>query len=162
MRKIALCLGLVFVLLAGCATGGGTAAKKPANAEFAAFERVIEKSYATLEGRLAAGKRIAILPINAADKDYGGYAYGTLTVMFENSLKYDMVERKQIDKIIQEQDLQLSGMVSDETAVSIGKLFGAQVIIIGEISGTDSTRRLVFRALDVETGKLLGISQERF
>ncbi|MCL2763100.1 MAG: CsgG/HfaB family protein, partial [Treponema sp.] len=77
-------------------------------------------------------------------------------------IKYDMVERARIDQILQEQNFQISGMVSDDTAVSIGKFLGAQVIIIGDISGSGNTRRLVFRALDVETGKIMGISSERF
>ena len=148
----------LLLLSAACATGGTGSA----NAEFAAFEAVIEKSFGNLEGRLAAGSRIALLPLNAADQDNGSYAYDTLTVMFTNSIKYDMVERAQIDRIIQEQNFQLSGMVSDETAVSIGKFLGAQIIIIGDISGSGNTRRLVFRALDVETGRILGISSERF
>jgi curli biogenesis system outer membrane secretion channel CsgG len=149
--------------LAACATTSGP--KPPATgkaAEFAAFDAVVEKSFATLDGRLAAGSRIALLPLNAEDKNNGGYAYDTLTVMFTNAGKYDMVERARIDQIIQEQNFQMTGIVSDETAVSIGKFLGAQVIIIGDISGSGNTRRLVFRALDVETGKILGISSERF
>ena len=157
----------VFVLFNACATGGGGAAvggsgTKQENAEFAAFDAVIEKSFENLEPRLDAGKRIALLPINAADKENGSYAYDTITVLFTNTLKYDMLERARIDAIITEQDFQYSGMVSDETAVSIGKLLGANVIIIGDISGSGNTRRLVFRALDVETGKIVGISSERF
>ena len=163
MKQTFLGIIAIIALVAGCAT---TTAEKPtaspADAEFAAFEAVIEKSFTTLEPRLAAGNRIALLPLNAEDKDNGGYAYDTMTVKFTNSGKYDMVERARIDQIIQEQNFQLSGMVSDETAVSIGKFLGAQVIIIGDISGTGNTRRLVFRALDVETGKIAGISSERF
>ena len=157
MKKIYFVMAVAAIALAACATGA-----EPANKEFAAFETVIEKSYTTLEGRLATGNRIALLPVSGEDKDSGGYAYDTLTVKFVNSGKYDMVERARIDQIIQEQNFQMSGMVSDETAVSIGKFLGAQVIIIGDISGTGNTRRLVFRALDVETGKILGTSSERF
>ena len=149
----------------GVTAGGGNTAKavnSTANAAFAAFEAVIEKSFDNLEPRVAAGKRVALLPINAADKENGDYAYDTITVMFVNALKYDMVERARINDILQEHNFQLTGMVSDETAVSIGKFLGAEIIIIGDISGSGNTRRLVFRALDVETGKILGISSERF
>jgi len=159
MKQTILCLIAAVIFISACA---GTPKTSPADTEFAAFEAVIDKSFYNLEPRLAAGNRIALLPLNAADKENGDYAYDTLTVMFTNSGKYDMVERAQINQIIQEQNLQLSGMVSDETAVSIGKFLGAQIIIIGDISGSGNTRRLVFRALDVETGKILGISSERF
>ena len=164
MKKVLFCIIAAVMLIAGCgtttpATSGRTSA---ANSEFAAFEAVIEKSFGTLEPRLAAGNRVALLPVSGADQDNASYAYDTLTVKFVNSDKYDMVERARIDQIIQEQNFQLSGMVSDETAVSIGKFLGAQIIIVGGISGTGNTRRLVFRALDVETGKIAGVSSERF
>ena len=152
------------VPFAGCGSSPA-AGGKPASAddaEFAAFEAVIKKSFDTLDTRLTAGNRVALLPLTAEDKENGGYAYDTLSVMFVNAMKYDMVERARIDQIIQEQNFQLSGAVSDETAVSIGKFLGAQIIIVGDISGTGNTRRLVFRALDVETGKIAGISSERF
>ena len=144
------------------ANPANTVSNAAANTEFAAFEAVIDKSFNNLEPRLDAGKRLALLPINAADRENGNYAYDTLTVLFVNVMKYEMVERVRIDQLIQEQNFQISGLVSDETAVSIGKFLGAEVIIIGDISGAGNTRRLVFRALDVETGKILGISSERF
>ncbi|MCL2763102.1 MAG: penicillin-binding protein activator LpoB [Treponema sp.] len=163
MKQTIFCMIAAVMLITACAgTPKASAANAAADAEFAAFEAVIDKSFNNLEPRLTAENRIALLPLNAADKENGDYAYDTLTVMFTNSGKYDMVERAQINQIIQEQNFQLSGMVSDETAVSIGKFLGAQVMIIGDISGSGNTRRLVFRALDVETGKILGISSERF
>ena len=168
MKKILFCLIAAVTLITACATTGAAstsvtkAANASANAEFAAFEAVIEKSFTNLDGRLTKGSRLALLPINAADKENGDYAYDTITVKFTNSGKYDMLERARINEILKEQNFQLSGMVSDETAVSIGKMLGAQAIIVGDISGSGNTRRLVFRCLDVETGKILGISSERF
>ena len=164
--RFVLAMVLSSALLISCATTGGggstQAVNSATNAEFAAFDAVIGKSFDNLEPRLDAGKRIALLPINAADKENGDYAYDTITVMFTNSMKYDMLERARINEILKEQNFQMSGMVSDETAVSIGKMLGAQAIIVGDISGSGNTRRLVFRCLDVETGKILGISSERF
>jgi hypothetical protein len=106
--------------------------------------------------------RIAILPIRAADKDKGDYAFDTMDKMFNNANSYNMITRTEIDSIIKEQNFQYSGFVDDNAAVSLGKLLGAQAIIIGDIAGADYTRRLVFRCLDVETGKILAISSETF
>ena len=168
-RRFLPLFSLLFVLCSlSCATTGaastpGTkAANAAANAAFATFEAAIAKSFTSLDSKLKAGSRLALLPISAADKENGDYAYDTITVKFTNSGKYDMLERARINEILQEQNFQMSGMVSDETAVSIGKMLGAQAIIVGDISDTGNTRRLVFRCLDVETGKILGISSERF
>jgi cell division protein FtsI/penicillin-binding protein 2 len=38
---------------------------------------------------------------------------------------------------------------------------GCQVIIVGAIQGEGAMKRLVFRALDVQTGKILGMVSER-
>ena len=160
MKQTIFAIITAVTLITACATGG-TGNTAPTEQK-SPFELVIDKSFENLQPRMEDGKRIALLPINAADKDNGDYAYDTITVMFVNALKYDMVERARINDIIQEHNFQLSGMVSDETAVSIGKFLGANVIIIGDISGSANTQRLVFRALDVETGKILGISSERF
>jgi len=161
MKKIIFgVITVIMLVCASCATT--TTAAKSGSAEFAAFNAVIEKSYNNISPRLKAGMRIAILPIRAADKDKGDYAFDTMDKMFNNALTYSMITRSEIAAIIKEQNFQYSGFVDDNTAVSLGKLLGAQAIIIGDIAGADYTRRLVFRCLDVETGKILAISSETF
>jgi len=161
MKKIILSIITVIILVcASCATT--SAAAKPGAAEFAAFNTVIEKSYNNISSRLKSGMRIAILPIRAADKDKGDYAFDTMDKMFNNANSFNMITRSEIAAIMKEQKFQYSGMVDDSTAASLGKLLGAQAIIVGDIAGADYTRRLVFRCLDVETGKILAISSETF
>ena len=60
--------------------------------------------------------------------------------------------------ILAEQNFQLSGYVDDDSAVSIGKFLGATVVITGSISGTGSRKRLILRALDVQTAEILAMS----
>jgi hypothetical protein len=45
-------------------------------------------------------------------------------------------------------------MVNDETIQSVGKLWGAQVIISGSFETLGNTYRLSFKALEVETGRI--------
>jgi curli biogenesis system outer membrane secretion channel CsgG len=142
-------------------TVAATSADTSQSAALAALDAVIEKSYGNLSRNMKSGARIALLPLGVKDKETGDYVYDTLTVTFVNSLNYDMVERKEIEKILQEQDFQISGLVDDKTAVGLGEFLGAEVIIIGEINGTGSMRRLVFRALDVRTAKVAGSSMIR-
>jgi hypothetical protein len=66
-----------------------------------------------------------------------------------------VVDRQQINNIIAEQRFQLSGEVSDETAVSIGRLSGSQIIVSCSVTGASSQRRLRVRAITVETGVIL-------
>jgi len=160
----AIAFAVLFVIYFSCAAIAEAAPKTKAKVdpEITALEDAAKTSFTKLQDRLKPGLRIALLPINAADKDKGNYAYNEMTIMFFDTLLYDMVERDQIDKILKEQNFQYSGLVDDRTAAQIGKFLGAQVIIIGDISGSGSTRRLVFRGLDVETAKIVAIAQERF
>jgi hypothetical protein len=57
---------------------------------------------------------------------------------------------------------QSSGEVDDDSAVSIGKLLGANVVITGSISGSDSMRRLRLKALNVQTAEIVAMASERF
>ena len=143
--------------------GGSPARSAPASdPDIAALDGAVEAAFTRMSANLTAGLTIALLPINAADRDRGNYAYENITIMFFDTLIYDMVERNRINEIIKEQNLQYSGLVDDRTAAEIGKFLGAQVIIIGDITGSGATRRLVFRALDVETARIMALAQERF
>jgi len=157
-------VAVLFVCFLSCATSADAAPRNRARVdpEIAALDTAIQTSFTKLQDRLQPGLRIALLPINAADRDKGNYAYNEITIKFFDTLIYDMVERDQINQILKEQNIQYSGLVDDSTAAQIGKFLGAQVIIIGDISGSGSTRRLVFRGLDVQTARIMAISQERF
>jgi hypothetical protein len=74
---------------------------------------------------------------------------------------FTIVDRKQLDKIRQEQNFQLSGEINDDTAVSIGKIVGANIIITGSVTGTDATKRLRLRALNTETAQVMAAASEQ-
>ena len=69
-----------------------------------------------------------------------------------------MVERAELEKALGEQELALSGMVNAQSAVKIGELTGAQVIISGELFTVDRDLYLVAKILGVETGRVYGES----
>jgi len=130
---------------------------------FDELDPIIEKTFYNLSQRLASGLRIALLPPGGStDKDAADYIYDELYIKFINASSYRMVDRADIDKAIGEMEFGMTGLVSDETAARIGHLLGAQAIMFGEMTGSGNTRRLVFRALEVETGVMLGVSSERF
>jgi hypothetical protein len=71
--------------------------------------------------------------------------------------EFRVIERKKLDKIVREQQIQLSGIVDEETAVQIGRLASADYLIIGSGSFSISGRspfikQLNVKMIDVETG----------
>jgi hypothetical protein len=57
-----------------------------------------------------------------------------------------------LEQLLKEQELQLTGVVDSETAVEIGKLVGAQLVVIGSIVKTGTVYTINSRFIDVETG----------
>ncbi|MDR1869965.1 MAG: penicillin-binding protein activator LpoB [Treponema sp.] len=156
----------MLVVFASCgsspASSGSGAKRKTSNDLYSQLDPVIEKTFGNLNTRLKPGLRIALLPPGSTDEGAGKYVFDELYKRFINS-GCDMVDRADIDKAIAEINFSMSGLVDDNTAASLGKFLGAQVIAFGDLPELGSTRqRLVYRALEVETGRMLGISSERF
>jgi hypothetical protein len=55
----------------------------------------------------------------------------------------------------------MSGEVDDDTAVSIGKFIGADIIVTGRVDGEGNLRRLRLRALNTQTAQVVGAASER-
>jgi Curli production assembly/transport component CsgG len=69
-----------------------------------------------------------------------------------------MVERQDINKILSEQELGASGVVSSETAAKIGSLTGAQVLVTGRIFATGNQFVLVAKVMSTETSRVYGVT----
>jgi hypothetical protein len=55
----------------------------------------------------------------------------------------------------------MSGEVDDDTAISIGKIIGADIIVTGRVDGEGTLRRLRLRALNTQTAQVVGVASER-
>jgi TolB-like protein len=67
--------------------------------------------------------------------------------------KFRVVERSQINQALSEQKLQKSGIVDEKSAVEIGKLLGADLIIIGSVVKIGTAYTINSRMIDVKTGE---------
>ncbi|MCL2720409.1 MAG: CsgG/HfaB family protein [Treponema sp.] len=121
-------------------------------------EQVIKQAFDSLCEHIPLRSRIAIINISASDPAEENYYLDELTLLFVNSRRYTIVDRRDINAVLAEQDFQLSGYVDDDEIVSIGKFLSANVVITGNISGTGSQKRLVIKAIDVLTGEILAMS----
>ena len=107
-----------------------------------------------------ARSRIAIVYITAQDRGTTEYIAGELEYIWVNA-GYTIIDRSQLDRIRREQNFQMSGAVDDDTAVSIGKIIGANIIVTGSVDGQGNLRRLRLRALDVQTSQVVGVASEQ-
>jgi hypothetical protein len=103
---------------------------------------------------------IAVLNISANDKDTSVFVRDEIEYRLVDSGKFRIVDRKSLDAVQDERSFQMSGEVSDESAVSLGNMLGANIVISGSISGAEGSRRLTLKALDVETAEILSTARE--
>jgi len=97
----------------------------------------------------------------SSGSNYADYAVEDLEY---NMVKagFRLVDRQQIEKIRNEQQLQMSGEFNDNTAVSIGKLSGANSVIIISVSYADKSGRLTLKVLNVQTAEIITMARQEF
>jgi hypothetical protein len=66
------------------------------------------------------------------------------------------VERAELEKVLGEQELGLSGTVSPETAAKVGHLTGAKVLVTGRVFKADKELILVAKIIGTETSRVYG------
>jgi len=71
---------------------------------------------------------------------------------------YRVIDRRNIEKIIKEQKLQLSGNIDESTAIELGKLAGLDNIVLGSVALFGSSYLISVKMIDVETGQILSES----
>lgn len=87
---------------------------------------------------MAQKPRIAVLKIENKSE----YWHGTLGPAIEDWLvdglvqsgKFSVMERQQLNSILAEQGLSLSGAVDDKTAIQAGKILGCQLVVMGAVT----------------------------
>jgi len=78
-----------------------------------------------------------------------------LVTQLVNLRRFRVIERSALDKIMEEQKLGLTGFVDEETAVKLGKLAGADIIILGRINLEVGFAKVSARGIDTETSELI-------
>jgi TolB-like protein len=122
----------------------------------------VGRSCEKLIGDLPRNSTVAVLSISASDKDSSAFVLDEIEYQMVDAKKFKMVDRKTLDTIRQEQEFQMSGEVSDASAVTIGNMLGASIVITGSITGSSNTNRLTIKALDVKTAQIVVMTREQF
>jgi TolB-like protein len=126
------------------------------------IEGAINRASETLISELTSGSTIAVLSVAARDRDTASFVMDELEFQMVDSRQFKMVDRKTLDTIRSEQNFQLSGDVSDSSAVEIGNMLGANIVITGTITGSGNTQRLTLKALDVKTAQIITMAREQY
>lgn len=109
-----------------------------------------------------AGKtRLAVIDFEQkASQEFQGKQVGEivaewLITSLVNTGRFEVVERAQLQKILKEQQMGMTGMVNQETAAKVGELLGVKVIITGSVIQIGNTYDVNARLINVEDGSIL-------
>jgi TolB-like protein len=69
-----------------------------------------------------------------------------------------LVERSELDGLMKEHEINLSGMVRPDQAVQVGQLTGAKILVTGSVIQADKTLYFVAKVIGTETSRVLGQS----
>jgi len=112
----------LLLVLAGLLGAGTLVAQAPAKRRVA----VLDFDYATVHQY--------VYDLFGSDQDIGkGIADMLVTNLVRNGA-YSVIERKQLDRVLQEQNFQQSGRADPSSAVQLAKILGVDAIIIGSIT----------------------------
>ncbi len=112
----------------------------------------------------AAKKTIVVMNFDATGVDQEiGVAISEMYRVYLQSLStnYTIIERAKLNEIMKEQQLQLSGAVSDEQDLKVGMLLSADYIILGSITTLGDTILIQSRIVKSDSGEVVqsGITQ---
>ena len=110
-------------------------------------------------------KKLAVVGIKSGTKNVDEETAGGVMVFIENAFvnvgMVRVVDRQNIAKIVEEYEFQQSDLTDESTAVEIGKLSGADIIVIGSINYVGKQYYLNIKLISVETAEIIGSSIDK-
>ena len=137
-----LVVAILLVSLTSCATVGGR--------DGLSLIEAINQSAQRMAEDLPTGTRVAIVAFESENHNLSDFIMEELTgALFDMGI--EVADRQNLEFVFRELEFQMAGHVSDETAVSVGRFLGAEMVITGQLRDLGSVQRLMTTAVHVET-----------
>jgi TolB-like protein len=100
---------------------------------------------------------IAVLPFEnkGGDATISSTVQDKMITSLYSLKRFKIIERSQIDKVMNEQKLGMTGAIDPDRAVKVGKMIGVDAILIGSISSTATGVGMDARLIDTESGVII-------
>ncbi len=106
--------------------------------------------------------RVSVLPFKGEHPQAPGLGDGcseAVVTELAGAAGVKLIERGQVDVEIKELDFQQSKYVDPATRAAIGKIGGAEIVILGNVGSVGDQVRLTARFVDVESGEVLATAK---
>jgi hypothetical protein len=102
---------------------------------------------------------VAIFDFESKDesvRDLGAKVSSLVNANLSAEPNLNIVERAELEKVLGEQEMSLSGTVAPDSAARIGQLTGAKVLVTGRVFKTDTEFFIVAKIIGTETSRVYG------
>ena len=108
-----------------------------------------------------AGLTVAVLTFaggsGTTGHELGAQVAELVTISLSGQPGIVLVERAALDKVLEEQALNLTGLVETEQAVKVGRLVGARVLVTGKVFAVGSQTFMTAKLIGTETTRVEGV-----
>jgi hypothetical protein len=111
--------------------------------------------------KLPRGARISVLSINADSRELRDYMVVESENHISNNTFLRLVDKNRRSVALQGKDVDNLSGLEEEELLEIGRLIGAEYVVLGEFSKRGEFYRLVIQLLDVETAEIKGMLSTR-
>jgi hypothetical protein len=128
---------------------------RPSTALLAALLTLLPSTRAATQEVLT----VAVFDFESRDeavRDLGPKVSALLNASLSAEPQIVTVERAELEKVLGEQELGLSGTVAPDTAAKVGHLTGAKVLVTGRVFKADKELVLVAKIIGTETSRVYG------
>ena len=116
--------------------------------------------YSTL--KIETSRRLGVLPIHAKTEHSGisaEYFQEQVQLSVAQNNQFVLIARKDLQAVLEEQKLQLSGLLTEAQTTKIGELLGAELLLAGELYEKEGSYDLFLKLLRVETAEILAVTK---
>ncbi|MCL2062823.1 MAG: hypothetical protein FWG98_00425 [Candidatus Cloacimonetes bacterium] len=121
----------------------------------------LEKAAQHAMRRVPTDSKIAIVNVSVADNSQRDFITGQLEVLLLD-MEYIIIDRSELARIREDLQIKHGFEVNDDDAIALGRLSGADYIIMSTIDGDNELRRLRLRVLETQTAQVVGAGAEAF
>jgi fibronectin type 3 domain-containing protein len=120
--------------------------------------------FVSLQAQQKIYRKVAVMPFRAPVELVGARIADMVGTEILKTYKYQLIERSQMEQVLEEQSLGLKGVTQSTLAMKVGKILGAEGVIIGMVPeyGMRAAGSLKLpvvgvniRMIDVETGSII-------
>jgi tetratricopeptide (TPR) repeat protein len=143
-----------FAAFSGCLGGpapADTAGPVSVPAEGLSLEEGLTRIAREIEAALPEGRRVAVVNFESPSARFSDFVLEELQGILVNGRKLVVTERSQLEPLRNELSFQMSGELSEESALNIGHWLGAQLIVTGGLVDLGGAYRCRFNGIDIET-----------